>query len=102
MKDILPIVMNSQFERLAVIDEYTSLIWTTRFYKCGDFEICVDVDKKTKDLFHKGYYIMREDDENVGIVEKIQIQKNEDNQELLIVTGRFLPAGSHPIIHNFP
>ena len=92
MKDILPIVMNSQFERLAVIDEYTSLIWTTRFYKCGDFEICVDVDKKTKDLFHKGYYIMREDDENVGIVEKIQIQKNEDNQELLIVTGRFLPA----------
>ena len=92
MKDILPIVMNSQFERLAVIDEYTSLIWTTRFYTCGDFEICVDVDKKTKDLFHKGYYIMREDDDNVGIVEKIQIQKNEDNQELLIVTGRFLPA----------
>lgn len=92
MKEILPIVMNSQFERLAVIDEYTSLIWTTRFYICGDFELCVDVDEKTTGLFRKGYYIMREDDENVGIVEKIQIQKNEDDQELLIVTGRFLPS----------
>lgn len=92
MTDILPIVLNSQFERLAVIDEYTSLIWTTRYYSCGDFELCVDVDKKTKDLFKYGYYIMREDDENVGIVEKIQIQKTQDDQELLIVTGRFLPA----------
>lgn len=92
MTDILPIVLNSQFERLAVIDEYTSLIWTTRFYTCGDFELCMDIDKKTKDLFKYGYYVMREDDENVGIVEKIQIQKTQDDQELLIVTGRFLPS----------
>lgn len=92
MKDILPIVMNSQFERLAVIDEYTSLIWTTRYYTCGDFELCVDVDEKTKNLFKYGYYVMREDDENVGIVEKIQIQKTQDDQELLIIKGRFLPS----------
>lgn len=92
MKEILPIVMNSQFERLAVIDEYNSLIWTTRYYTCGDFELCVDIDEKTNGLFHKGYYIMREDDENVGVVEKIQIVKTEDDQETLIVSGRFLPS----------
>lgn len=92
VKEILPIVMDSQFKKLAVVDEYISLIWSTRFYVCGDFEICVDVDEKTKNLFHNGYYILREDDDNVGIVEKIQIQKNEDEQELLIVFGRFLPS----------
>lgn len=92
MKQILPIVMNSQFQKLAVIDEYTSFIWTTRYYACGDFELCVDVDEKTKGLFYTGYYVMREDDENVGVVEKIQIQKTEDDQELLIVSGRFLPS----------
>ena len=92
MKEILPIVMNSQFKRLAVIDEYNSLIWTTRYYTCGDFELCVDIDEKTNGLFHKGYYIMREDDENVGIVEKIQIVKTEDDHETLIVSGRFLPS----------
>lgn len=92
MTEILPIVLNGQFERLAVIDEYTSLIWTTRYYSCGDFELCVDVDQKTKDLFKYGYYVMREDDENVGVVEKIQIEKTQDDQELLIISGRFLPA----------
>lgn len=92
MTEILPIVMNKQFEKLAVVDEYTSLIWTTRFYKCGDFELCVDVDQKTTGLFKEGYYIYREDDDNVGVVEKIQIQKTQDDQELLIITGRFLPS----------
>jgi hypothetical protein len=92
MKEILPIVMNSQFERLAVIDEYNSLIWTTRYYTCGDFELCVDIDEKTNGLFRKGYYIIREDDENVGVVEKIQIVKNEDDHETLIVSGRFLSS----------
>lgn len=92
MFEILPIVMNKQFERLAVIDEYSSLIWTTRFYKVGDFELCVDIDDKTKGLFQKGFYIMREDDENVGIVEDIQITKNEDQHEMLIISGRFLPS----------
>lgn len=92
MTEILPIVMNQQFEKLAVVDEYTSLIWTTRYYECGDFELCVDVDQKTIELFHEGYYIYREDDENVGVVEKIEIQKTEEYQEILIITGRFLPS----------
>ena len=92
MDQILPVVMNSQFERLAVIDDYNSFIWVTRYYKCGDFELCVDVNEKNIALFNKDYFIIRDDDENVGLVEKIEIQKNEDNHELLIVSGRFLPS----------
>ena len=92
MKEILPIVMNLSFVKLAVIDDYISLIWTTRYYECGDFELVVNVDKSAMQLFRQGYYLMREDDENVGIIEQIQIQQDEDLQETLIVTGRFLPS----------
>ena len=92
MKEILPIVMNSQFERLAVIDDYISFIWTTRYYTCGDFELCVDVNETNAELFKEGYYIIRDDDENAGIIEDINIQKTEDNQELLIISGRFLAS----------
>lgn len=92
MNEILPIVMNSNFERLAVIDDYSSFIWTTRYYDCGDFELCVDVSTKNISLFQQGNYILREDDENVGVVEKIQIQKNEDDHEVMIVSGRFLSS----------
>lgn len=92
MKAIMPIVVDDRFNRLAVIDDYNSFIWTTRYYTCGDFELCVDVNEKTVGLFHKDYFIIRDDDENVGIIERIQIQKDEDDHEVLIVSGRFLPA----------
>ena len=92
MKEILPIVMNTSFERLALIDDYISLIWTTRYYVCGDFELVVDVSETNVSLFQQGYYIVRDDDENVGIIEKVHIEKTEDNQEIFIVTGRFLAS----------
>ena len=89
---IVPVVMNSSFQRLAAIDYYTSFIWSTRYYSCGDFELCVDVTKENINLFQKDYYIVREDDEHIGIIEDIVIQRNEDGQELLIVKGRFLSS----------
>lgn len=89
---MLPIVMNSSFVKLAVIDTYTSFIWTTRYYACGDFELCVDANLTNVSLFQEGYYILREDDDHVGIIEDIKIQRNEDGLELLIVKGRFLES----------
>lgn len=92
MVNIVPIVMNTSLERLAAIDYYSSLIWTARYYDVGDFEICVPVNAENISLFQYGYYILREDDYHVGIIEKIQIQKNADSDELLIVSGRFLSS----------
>ena len=89
---MLPIVMDNNFIKLAVIDDYISFIWTSRFYSSGDFELCVDVNAKNMTLFKQGYYIVRNDDENVGIIENITIQHNEDSQEILIITGRFLQS----------
>ncbi len=92
MTKMLPIVMNRNFEKLALIDDYSSFIWTTRYYAVGDFELCVDVSAKNISLFQQGNYLIREDDENVGIVEKVQINKNADDRELMIISGRFLPS----------
>jgi hypothetical protein len=92
MKQIMPIIMDNHFIKLAVIDDYISFIWTTRYYTVGDFELCVDVNESNYQIFKQDYYIYREDDENVGIIENIKIQRNEDGNEILIVTGRFLAA----------
>lgn len=92
MKEIVPVVMNTSFERLAAIDDYVSFIWTTRYYTVGDFELCVNVSPKNMNLFAQGYYIVRDDDEHVGIIEDIKIQRNEDGYEIMILSGRFLSA----------
>lgn len=92
MNEILPVVMNSQFERLAVIDDYTSFIWTTRFNTCGDYELVVDVNEKNVNLFRKDYFIVRDDDDHVGLVESVTIEKDSDQHEYMIVKGRFLSS----------
>ena len=93
MNKMMPVIMNDQFERLAVIDDYNSFIWSTRYYTSGDFQIMIDVSKTNYQLFMKGYYVVRDDDDdNVGIIEDVKIQRNEDAHEVLIVTGRFLDA----------
>ena len=92
MKQIMPIIMDTSFNKLAIIDDYISFIWTTRYYTTGDFELCVDVNESNFELFKPDYYIYREDDENVGIIEDIKIQRNDDGQEIFIVSGRFLSS----------
>ena len=88
---MIPVIMNTSFVRLAAIDDYISFIWTTRYYATGDFELCVSTDTDMS-LFQKDYYVVRDDDENIGIIEKIVIQRNEDGNEILIVSGRFLSS----------
>ena len=33
------LVLNTEFESVAIIDTFESLIWTDRYYEAGDFEI---------------------------------------------------------------
>lgn len=90
---MIPIVMNTSFIKLAIIDDYISFIWATRYYTCGEFELCVSVNENTTTLYQEGYYICRDDDlEHIGIIEKIRIEKLKDNQERAIITGRFLSS----------
>lgn len=89
---IEPVILNKNFEALAVIDDYSSLIWTTRYYKCGDFEVVVPVTEKYVEMIQIGYYLRRDDDENVGIIEDFEISRSEEGDEQMIVTGRFLAS----------
>ena len=88
---MIPVIMDTNFQRLAVIDDYISFIWSTRYYDAGDFELCVSASADIT-LFKKGYYVVRDDDENTGIIEHLRIQRTDNGHEMLIISGRFLPA----------
>lgn len=89
---IEPIILNKNFERIGLVDDYSSLIWTIRYYECGDFEIVVPADTKHINMLQRGYYVTREDDEHVGIIEDFSLSVDEDQNEQMIVTGRFLSS----------
>lgn len=88
---MIPVIMNTSFQRLAEIDDYISFIWTTRYYSAGDFELVVIANAENMALMQKWNYVVRDDDENTGIIEHINVQHSE-NGSVLIVTGRFLAS----------
>lgn len=92
MEKMIPIIMDRDFNRLGLIDQYISFIWTARYYTCGDFVLTVDVNEQIKEWFKKDYYIVRDDDDHVGVIEKVEIEVREDSQEIVTVSGRFLSS----------
>lgn len=90
MADILPIVADTNFIRLGVIDDYMSLIWTTRYYEHGDFQIEVPITKENVEMFAIGNYVLRNDDPNVGIIEKVDLIYSSTSKRVLTISGRFL------------
>lgn len=90
---MLPIVADTSFNKLAMVDDYTSFIWTSRYYETGDFELVVPVDQKHLSLMKKDYYILRDDDpDNAGIIEDVLIKRDENGTEQMVVSGRFLQS----------
>ena len=87
--DILPIVADTSFTRIGCIDDYISLIWTTRYYEHGDFQIQVPITVENVNMLAIGNYILRDDNANVGIIEKVDLIYSETNERILTVSGRF-------------
>lgn len=100
-------VLNRSFEPVAVIDCYKSLIWTKRYYTCGDFELYVPADESLLQYFQPDYFLTRDDDDSVMVIERLEIQTDVENGDYYIVSGRSLESvlarrivGSQTIINN--
>lgn len=89
-QQMIPQVLNTSFERIAELDDFISFIWTERFYSPGDFELCIDIAHA--DVLQIGYYIQRRHDDHLGVIEKIQFQRTEEAQEMIIASGRLIQS----------
>lgn len=93
MADMLPVVSNTHFERLCAVDDYTSFIWTTRYYEPGDFELTVPMSSHNLQYLLVGHYVMRgDDDSEMGIIERREVTQDLNGQETMTVSGRFLSS----------
>lgn len=85
---IIPIIVSESFERLGMIKRYKSFLWHKCYYTCGDFELRMSTAEPNYDLLKIGRYIVRDDDNSVGIIEDVIITDSEDG-EVATITGRF-------------
>lgn len=81
-------ILNQTFQRVAVIDQYSSLIWTRRYWDVGDFELYVPADPDLLQYLQIGFYVFREDCESTMMIEHIEIKTDAENGNYFIISGR--------------
>ena len=89
---MIPIVMDTDFSRVGMLDSYSSFIWTERYYKCGDFEIECAATDKARALFVPNRYVCREGLSSVGVIEDVVLSRDKTGADSMLVSGRFLPS----------
>lgn len=85
-------ILNSTYTPVAVIDAYKSLIWTKRYYTYGDFELYMPADDALLEYLKPGYFVTRDDDDSVMMIEKLQIKTDVENGDFFIVSGPSLES----------
>lgn len=78
-------LLNSSFEKVAIIDQYTSLMWCKRYYDIGALDLEIEANANNIDLFKKHYYITRDDDDAIFRIEAIEIDTDENGDDKLII-----------------
>lgn len=81
-------VLDKTLQRVGIVMQYTSLIWDKRYRELGDCELYLPATMENINLLQKGFYLTRDDDDMVCIIRKIEITTDEEQGNMLIVTGK--------------
>lgn len=86
------LVLDKNLESIFIIDNFESLIWTERYFKCGDFEIYTTVTEDLLKYAKQDNYLWYKDSEHVMIIEGVQITSDVEDGNCLIINGRSLES----------
>jgi len=87
-KELILYVYDQSFTLKAIVDSYSSLIWSDRYNQCGDFELQVVFEDKWKEILQKDYFCRIDFSDHWAIIEKIEQQQEMDEPPTMIVSGR--------------
>lgn len=85
-------LLDTDFRRIRLIDEYISLIWTDRYNEAGDFELYLNASLENVKTFQIGMYLSSTSSEHMMIIETVEIKSDIEDGSKLIISGRSLES----------
>lgn len=89
---MLPYILNKDFQKVDLIDDFVSFIWTKRYNKTGDFELYVPATAEAFNSLKEDNYVYREDDDALCIIEKVELATDVENGDYITATGRSIES----------
>jgi Siphovirus ReqiPepy6 Gp37-like protein len=85
-------VLDPLLRRIAVIDQFESLIWTERFAAFGDFQMDIESTPGMRTLLSTGTLLATNESYRVMTVETVEDETGSDGRRMLSVKGRSIEA----------
>ena len=70
-----------------IIDTYSSVIWAPRYNTIGDCEVVISASYENLRKIKESRYIVRDDDDMVCEIEKLEIKTDIENGDQFIIYG---------------
>ena len=86
------LVLDTNFDSVAVLDIFKSLIWTDRYNAYGDFEIYTSMSQELLEILKEDYYLWLKESDHSMIIESLTIDSDAENGDHLTVKGRSLES----------
>lgn len=81
-------IIDTNYNVVGIIDNYSSAIFTRRYWECGDFELYIKANRKSLEILQPNYYVRRDGDTYIYVVESIQLTTSQEDGDFLTVKGR--------------
>lgn len=78
-------VLNTKYEKITIVDDFTSLMWCKRYADVGALDLEIEATTENLNVFKKGYYITRDDDDAIYRIESLEIESDNEGNDKLIV-----------------
>lgn len=85
-------VYSSEMELQGIVEKIASLIWTRRYWSCGEFKLLVPFTEEHSRMLVKNNIIMKRGDDEAAQIRYVHITKNSQGLEEIEVQGKFLIA----------
>ena len=80
-------VLDKNFNAVLIIDSYQSLIWTDRYWACGDFELYTSVDTTLLESVKCDYYITSPESDRIMCIDTIRISTDTESESNMTFQG---------------
>jgi hypothetical protein len=85
-------IFNRSIEFQGILEGYTSLRWTRRYYKSGEFELQCALTPENLYLLQEENIIYKKGDNEAGYIEYRNLKQDAEGKEILVIKGKFITS----------
>lgn len=91
-KNMEALVLDKNYDTVAMMDAFETFIWTERYNQYGDFELLIPATLPVFEFLKRDNYMYRKGTKTLMVIEDLEITTDVDDGDHLIVTGRSLES----------